>query len=151
MTELSFPTEYSITGRSDSDAASRKIWMLSASRRWRWVRLGTRPFYQFSGKSTNNTVFTQSLSTRWTSSAVSAARRNPLGHWPSHLRREPASVVVVEEVDDGRGLLPEHDPADDGHVGVPMLLGGGGVALVDEIEQSALRPQPAPANGERSD
>ena len=37
MTELSLPTEYSITGRSLSATASRRIWMLSASRRCRCV------------------------------------------------------------------------------------------------------------------
>ena len=37
MTELSLPIEYSITGRSLSATASRMIWMLSASRRSRWV------------------------------------------------------------------------------------------------------------------
>ena len=39
ITELSLPIEYSITGRSLSATASRKIWMLSASRRCRCVSL----------------------------------------------------------------------------------------------------------------
>src|SRR5581483_11181482 len=38
MQPLSLPTEYSITGRSDSATASRMMWMLSASSRWRWLR-----------------------------------------------------------------------------------------------------------------
>ena len=33
ITPLSLPTEYNITGRSDSATASRMIWMLSASNR----------------------------------------------------------------------------------------------------------------------
>ena len=37
MVPLSLPTEYSITGRSDSATASRMMWMLSASNRWRWL------------------------------------------------------------------------------------------------------------------
>src|SRR3974390_1979519 len=39
MTELSLPTEYNMTGRSASAAASRMMWMLSASRRWRCVNV----------------------------------------------------------------------------------------------------------------
>src|SRR3546814_3383388 len=35
-TELSLPTEYIITGFWNSAATSRRIWMLSASRRSRW-------------------------------------------------------------------------------------------------------------------
>ena len=38
MTELSLPTEYSMTGFSLSATASRRMWMLSASRRSRWLR-----------------------------------------------------------------------------------------------------------------
>ena len=37
MTALSLPIEYSITGRSASATTSRRMWMLSASRRWRCV------------------------------------------------------------------------------------------------------------------
>jgi hypothetical protein len=36
-TELSLPIEYSMTGRSHSATTSRMMWMLSPSRRWRWV------------------------------------------------------------------------------------------------------------------
>src|SRR5262245_17889600 len=39
MTELSLPVEYSITGRSASLTTSRMMWMLSASRHSRCVRL----------------------------------------------------------------------------------------------------------------
>ena len=38
ITALSLPIEYSMTGRSHSAATSRRMWMLSASRRWRCVR-----------------------------------------------------------------------------------------------------------------
>ena len=38
ITAESLPAEKSITGRSASATASRRIWMLSASSRWRWVR-----------------------------------------------------------------------------------------------------------------
>src|SRR5947209_3625974 len=42
ITELSLPIEYSITGRSACATTSRMIWMLSASKRWRWVsRIGS--------------------------------------------------------------------------------------------------------------
>jgi len=41
-TELSLPIEYSSTGRSDSATASRRMSMLSASRRCRWVRTAMR-------------------------------------------------------------------------------------------------------------
>src|SRR5450755_661006 len=37
ITELSLPIEYSITGFSASATASRMMWMLSASRRCRWL------------------------------------------------------------------------------------------------------------------
>src|SRR3954447_9763874 len=37
ITELSLPIEYIITGRSLSATASRRMWMLSASSRWRCV------------------------------------------------------------------------------------------------------------------
>jgi hypothetical protein len=37
-TELSLPIEYSITGLRNSAATSRRMWMLSASRRSRWLR-----------------------------------------------------------------------------------------------------------------
>ena len=37
ITAESLPIEYSITGRSASAATSRMMWMLSASRRCRWV------------------------------------------------------------------------------------------------------------------
>ena len=39
MTELSLPMEYSITGRSLSATATRRMWMLSASSDCRCVRL----------------------------------------------------------------------------------------------------------------
>ena len=38
MTDESLPTEYSITGRSNSATTSRRMWMLSASRASRWDR-----------------------------------------------------------------------------------------------------------------
>src|ERR1700744_374002 len=38
ITALSLPIEYSIPGRSASATTSRRIWMLSASSRSRWVR-----------------------------------------------------------------------------------------------------------------
>src|SRR4029077_10051951 len=38
ITALSLPMEYSITGRSHSATTSRRMWMLSASSRCRWVR-----------------------------------------------------------------------------------------------------------------
>ena len=38
ITELSLPIEYRNTGRRASATTSRKMWMLSASRRARWVR-----------------------------------------------------------------------------------------------------------------
>jgi hypothetical protein len=37
MVAESLPTEYSITGFSDSETASRMIWMLSASKRCKCV------------------------------------------------------------------------------------------------------------------
>ena len=39
MTAESLPIEYSITGRSNSAATSRMMWMLSASSAFRWVRV----------------------------------------------------------------------------------------------------------------
>jgi hypothetical protein len=43
ITALSLPMEYSITGPSASATTSRRMWMLSASRRCRWVsRVGAR-------------------------------------------------------------------------------------------------------------
>ena len=44
-TELSLPIEYSMTGLRNSAATSRRMWMLSASSRSRWLRAnGFKPF-----------------------------------------------------------------------------------------------------------
>src|SRR2546426_4732153 len=45
MTELSLPIEYNITGFSLSATASRRMSMLSASRRWRFVSVVIEPYY----------------------------------------------------------------------------------------------------------
>ena len=51
---------------------------------------------------------------------------------------------VVDQVDDGRGLLAEHDPPDDLHVGSPVLLGGRAVARLEQIEEPLLRADAPP-------
>ena len=68
-------------------------------------------------------------------------RRHPAAS-PGSGRR---SVEVVEEVDDGRGLLAEHDLPDDLHVGPPVRLGGVSVAGFDQLDEAPLGPD-APAS-----
>ena len=63
----------------------------------------------------------------------------------------PASVLMVQEVDDGLGALAEHHLADDGHVGAPVLLGLLGLTVADQLDQALLGPDTPAAGGDRSD
>src|SRR5215469_8481699 len=73
--------------------------------------------------------------------SITQVSRRGLAAKPVRGRESPG--LVVQELDHRCGLLTQHDPPDDGHVGPPVLLGGAGVSRLDHFEEPPLGTQPA--------